>query len=264
MGNVGGKGLAVYLERRRRVWYAFHDIPADVREALGGHARFTQTLQTEDRKTAERRAAPLKSSWLALIEEARKGGREHLEKDAEFWRKTLLTTPEEYRDMTLEAIAEERRERVERALDRAGFTDYREEGAMDLPEVQEAYRFEAVATGRLVKLDTHLDEWVATLTNEAKTKDMKRATVLRFAEEFPYVSDVKGKDVQRWVNRLASQEQKKAKTIQRILSEVRGYWSYLISLEVVPVDRQVLEDDQGRACLLAAPQPRLPLSPCPA
>lgn len=231
----------MYLQRRRRVWYAFHDIPADLREALGGAARFTQTLQTEDRKAAERRAAPLKAKWLAVIEEARKGGRDHIEQDAEFWRRTLLETPDEYREMTLDAIADERQTRIDRALDRAGFMDHREEGAMDLPEVGEAYRFEAIATGKIVRLDAHVDEWIGTLTNEAKTKDMKKATVLRFAEEFPYVSDVKGKDVQRWVNRLASQEGKKAKTLQRILSELRGYWSYLISLEVVSRDHLPFE-----------------------
>lgn len=199
--------------------------------------RVTQTLQTEDRKTAERRAAPLKAKWLAAIEQARKGSWDHVEQDAEFWRRTLLETPEEYREMTLEFIADEREARVQKAMERAGFTDHREDGAMELPEVEDAYRFEAVATGRIVRFDAHLDEWIDTLSNEAKTKDMKKSSVQKFAESFPYISDVSGKAVQRWVNKLVADEAKKAKTIQRIASELRGYWSYLIALEVVPEDR---------------------------
>jgi len=224
----------MYLQRRRRVWYALHDIPADLREAMGGNARFTQTLQTEDRKTAERRAAVLEIRWRSEIEQARRGTRDHVERDAAYWRGVLRETPEEHREVVLDFLADEAQARVHRALEKAGFSDEKEPGALDLPEVEEARRFHAIATGKLVKLDEHVDEWVATLSNEPKTKDMKKATVLKFAETFPFVPDVQRKDVQRWINRMVQDEGKKAKTIRRILSEVRGYWSYLVSIEAAP------------------------------
>lgn len=233
----------MYLEKRRRRWYAIHEIPEDVREIISKGKQFFKGLETEDKAIAKRRAAILEVQWLAEIETARKGTRDHIEQDAAFWRKTMRETPEEHREVVLDLIADEAQARVQRALGRAGFDNEDEPGAMDLPEVEEAFRFQAIATGKMVKLDEHLDEWIATLSNEAKTMDMKKSTILKFAEEFPYVQDVKGKDVQRWVNRLATQgtKPKKAKTIGRILSELRGYWSYLISLEVVPSDHLPFE-----------------------
>lgn len=231
----------MYLQQRRRVWYAFHDIPEDVREAFDGKARFTQTLQTEDKKTAVRRAVPLKVHWLSEIEQARKGSRDHIEQDASYWRKVLRDSPEEHREIILDLISDECSSRVERAMGQAGFTDYKDEGAMDLPEVEAAYRFQAIATGKLVKMDEHIDEWIATLTVEEKSKDMKRSTVLKFSETFPYVQDVKRKQVQRWVNALVQDEGKKAATVRRALSEVRGYWSYLVSIEAASEDNLPFE-----------------------
>ncbi|EPY01624.1 tyrosine-type recombinase/integrase [Magnetospirillum fulvum] len=231
----------MYLEKRRRRWYAIHEIPEDVREAIGRGKQFFKGLETEDKFIAKRRAALLEVEWLSLIEQARRGTRDHVERDAAYWRKVLKETPEEFREMTLDYIGDETQARVERAMERAGFTDYHQDGWQDLPEVEAAYRFNAIATGRLVKFDEHLDEWLATLSNEAKTKDMKKSTVLKFVEEFAYVQDVKAKDVQRWVNRLVADEGKKAKTIQRILSELRGYWSYLISIEVISRDHLPFE-----------------------
>lgn len=87
-----------------------------------------------------------------------------------------------------------------------------------------------------MRLDEHLNEWLATVSVEPKSKDMKKSTILKFAQTFPYVSDVRRKEVQRWVNALVQDEDKKPATVRRALSEVRGYWDYLISIEVAPED----------------------------
>jgi integrase len=86
-------------------------------------------------------------------------------------------------------------------------------------------------------LDDHLEEYLRTLKNEAKTVDMKRSTILTFCEAFPHTADVHRKAVQRWVNK-AVEEGKARATIRRALSELRGYWAYLQALEVVPEDAQ--------------------------
>ena len=91
-----------------------------------------------------------------------------------------------------------------------------------------------LATGKAVPLMDHLDEWLGTLSNEAKTKDLKRATVVKFAETFPFLQDVNRKDVQRWFNKRAADDGLTTKTLNRYLSELRGYWGYLRSLELVP------------------------------
>jgi hypothetical protein len=53
-----------------------HDIPKDVRDAIGRGVRYAEALNTEDKKTAERRASPFKVRWLSEIEQARKGTRD--------------------------------------------------------------------------------------------------------------------------------------------------------------------------------------------
>ena len=231
----------MYLKLRYRQWWACHDIPKNLRDIIGRGARFAQPLNTEDKKTAQRRAAVLEVQWLSEIEKAKKGTRDHIEQDASFWQKTLKEAPEEHKEIILDLIADEAESKINRALDKAGFIDYREEGAMDLPEVAEANRFFNIATGKLVKMEAYLDEWLATLSNEQKSKDMKKSTVLKFSETFPYVSDVNRKKVQRWINSLHQEEGKKPATISRALSEVRGYWNYLTAIEVVSEDNLPLE-----------------------
>jgi hypothetical protein len=50
-----------------------------------GKARFVASLETEDRATAERRAAVLKVRWLSELAKARTGNGDHGAKDVEFW-----------------------------------------------------------------------------------------------------------------------------------------------------------------------------------
>lgn len=223
----------MYLVQRHRQWWAMHDIPKDVRDIIGRGARYAEPLKTEDRKLAERRAIVLEVAWRSEIEAARKGTRDHIERDADFWRQTIRETPEEHRELVLDMLSNELQARIDGAMARAGYLDDKEPGAWEVPEVEEAMRFHAIATGKLVKLDEHLDEWLATLGNEQKSKDMKKSTILKFGEAFPYVQDVKRKEVQRWVNKQA-EDGKAVATIRRSLSELRGYWTYLTAIEVVP------------------------------
>jgi hypothetical protein len=75
-----------------------------------GRIRFVQkSLDTENRRMAERRAAVLKIKWLSEIETARKGTVDHVEKDALFWRKVLQESYEVEPDVVLDFIADEAR-----------------------------------------------------------------------------------------------------------------------------------------------------------
>jgi integrase len=221
----------MYIERRRRVWYALHTVPPRFRKILG-KVRFVASLETEDRITAERRAAVLKAQWLTEMAKARTGNGDHVARDAEFWRKVLEDTPEEQKDLVRGMLGDEAEERVLRAAARQGILDTKDPRYEDLPELAEAEHFVKAATGQLLPFDAHLDEWTATLREEPKTTHMKRKAVQEFTEEFRYVQDVTRKGVQQWVNRKA-QEGLKAATIGRKLSEVRSYWSYLISIQPV-------------------------------
>lgn len=225
----------MYLERRRRRWYALHDIPADVQKALG-RKRFVKSLETEDKRAAERRGVMLGIQWTSEIEKARTQSTGHVERDMEFWRRAIKDAPdEEQKELLTSALDDELDERVQRAARRAG-VDPHDPEFEHLPERLAATRSFAIATGELVRLDEHLEEYLATLANEAKTVDMKRSTIAKFCAEFVYITDVHRKDVQqRWVNRRAAAGKKPA-TIQREMSELRGYWTYLQSLSVVADD----------------------------
>ena len=226
----------MYLERRRRLWYAFHDVPDDVQAALG-RKRFAQGLKTEDRKTAERRAAVLGVRWRSAIEQARTGSMDQVERDAMFWRQALRDAPDEHqRALVLEFLGDETKDRIDLAAIKAGVTDPEDPSIDALPQTKDAERFYAIATGEMVRLDEHLEEYLATLSNETKTVDMKRSTIRRFCDAFRYVADVQRREVQRWINGL-SQDGKKPATIQRTLSELRGYWSYLVSIDAALEDR---------------------------
>ncbi len=158
-----------------------------------------------------------------------------MDRDAGFWREALRDAPPEEKSFILDLIADEAQSIVQRAGDKAGFMDEREPGYDELPENRKAARFYAVATGKAVRFDAHLAEYLVTLDSEAKTVAMKRSSILKFSTEFKEISDVNRRDVQRWVNRL-SEDGKKLATIRRGLSELRGYWAYLQNLDEAPVD----------------------------
>jgi hypothetical protein len=222
----------MYLVKRRKQWWARHDLPQDLRAHFGA-ARLQESLGTDDRKVAEKRAAILGVQWQNEIEKARTGSVDHIEQDAEFWRRRLLDAgSEEEREIITDFIAEEAERRYMAPALKAGITDERDPQFDDYAAWEESKRFFELATGKAVKLTENLEEWIATLNNEAKSKDMKRATIRKFAEDFPLVGDIKRKEVQRWVNRQV-EAGKAAATIRRTLSELRGYWRYLTALEVV-------------------------------
>src|SRR5262249_31403813 len=107
------------------------------------------------------------------------------------------------------------------------------ENPEDRPGHQAGLKLILLATGKLVKFDERLEEYLSTLRNERKTVDMKRSTIKKFCAEFTYVADVQRKAVQKWVNAQAQAEMA-VSTIRRALSEVRGYWAYLVSLQEAP------------------------------
>ena len=225
----------MYLTKRHRKWWALHDIPPKLRPAMGV-SRFAASLETEDERTAKQRAGVLwLHDWSKQIEQARTGAPRNAEDESAFYRRLLARADsEEERSLIREEIAEEAGRRHNRALAKAGYEDEREVPYdADVPGLAEADRFFKLATGKVVPLMDHVDEWLAALPNEAKTKDMKRSTIVKFGEAFPFLQDVNRKDVQRWFNKRVADEGLTTKTLKRVLSELRSYWTFLRSLELV-------------------------------
>jgi integrase len=228
----------MYLEKRRRRWYAAHDIPADLRPTFDGKKRFFVSLGTEDKREAKRRAAIHEQRWLREIERARDAASDPLERDALYW-KALYNQAETDAEQRLVAsqIEDIADEMVRRAAMRLGAVDERQLSLEELPEHDRAVRFYKTATGQLVRTEDRIEEWLATKTDlKDKQRDMYRSDLKRFAKKFPHVEDVSRKEAAAWVNGLMGTGGLKRKTVQRILASIRGYWSYLRDLEIVPED----------------------------
>jgi integrase len=147
----------------------------------------------------------------------------------------MQTQDEDEKRLLIDHIRDEADDRRYRALARAGYQDEREVPEDEtVPGVAEAERYFRLAVGLQIPTTEHMEEWLLTLDNEAKTRDMKRSTLAKFSEAFPYIQDINRKAVQRWFNQRANDEGLTTKTLKRVLSELRSYWAYLRSLELVP------------------------------
>lgn len=210
------------IEQRHRTYFAYLDVPKDVRHTIGRRV-YRQTLKTDSRSVAERRAAPIIAQWKGEIARARE---EPNHNDAKFWRDALrrVETPEA-RALVMEQI------------DMAAW----DIGAVNVENIgdppssdPEARRFYSEATGALIPTGEHLDEWIGSLQVKDKTANMRRATINRLADKFPMLQDITRKEVRRWATELLAEL--KSATVQRMMTDCRTYWRYLETIEAVPED----------------------------
>ncbi|OEJ64026.1 DUF6538 domain-containing protein [Magnetovibrio blakemorei] len=204
-------------------WYAVLEIPKDLRGHFG-KARFKETLKTDSEAIARRRAAPLIATWKGKIEAARTGTDDSVLQDIKFWQHALSTTTTEDEETIIRDFAVEAAEKLE----------LQEEGA--------GVRMYKTIIGELIPTDQYIDEWLASLSDTSKTKDMKRREVERFAVVFPTLDTITKKAVKRWCVGLMGEGGLKLKTITKNLSFLRSYWSYLESVEVVSDEYEPLHN----------------------
>ncbi len=210
------------IELRHRTYFAYLDVPKDVREALGRRV-FRQTLKTDSRSVAKRRAAPLIAQWKATIARKRE---EPNHDDAKFWRDALRHAKDDQQRANI-------LEQIEMVAWDIGAINVENIG--DPPSSDpEARRFYGEAIGALVSTSEHLEEWLSSSQIKDKTAKMRRSTIGRLFEKFPLLKDVSRKEVRRWVTELMAEL--KPATVQRMMSDCRTYWAYLETIEAVPED----------------------------
>ena len=201
------------IELRHRTYFVYLDVPIDVRKNIGRRV-FRQTLQTDSKSVAERRAAPLIAQWKAEIERARE---EPNHNDARFWRNALR------RAKTLE----------DRVIVETNLETHVLMQGLDNTD-PEAQRFYGEALGTLVPTTEHLEEWIGSLQVKDKTANMRRATIGRLADKFPMLNEILRREIRRWVTELMAEL--KPATVQRMMTDCRTYWAYLATIEAVPED----------------------------
>ena len=67
---------------------------------------------------------------------------------------------------------------------------------------------------------------------------MQCSVIKRFVTKFAKVQDVTRPEVRHWITGLMNDDGLSPKTVQRILSALRGYWRYLQSIEVADEDHE--------------------------
>lgn len=210
------------IELRHRTYFAYLDVPKDVRSKLGRRV-FRETMRTDSHSVAMRRAAPKIAHWKAEIAQARE---EPNHNDARFWRDALRRSK-----------SDQQRAAVMEQIDMAAWAI----GAINVENVGDkpssdpaAQRFHAEAIGARVSTTEHLEEWLSSLQVKNKTASMRRATIARLSEKFPMLQGISRKEIRRWVTELLTEV--KPATAQRMMSDCRTYWAYLATIEAVPED----------------------------
>ncbi|MBT3141369.1 tyrosine-type recombinase/integrase [Ruegeria litorea] len=202
--------MPAYIQKRRRRWYAVLEIPKALRRKFEGKSRFFQSLGTESQSEAEMLVLPVIARWKAELEAARTGNRGAVEDvialALEFRQGRESDTPQ-YRDLRDSLIDDKARD-------------------LEWKNSELAETFFRIAHGQSVPLDRFVDDWLAGLQNEPKTKDMKKSDALRFAEEFEFSHRVDLRGVRTWAHKLSEGGLAPA-TVSRIISACRGYWDYL-------------------------------------
>lgn len=214
-----------FLQKRRRRWYAVMEIPTALRAHFPDRPRFVKSLETESETEAARKVHAVLAGWQAQFDRACSGAAEPAAWDAQSFRRAL-------RDATTDTQRSEIYEQIHAAADEIGALNVEHVGQGTSTDPV-ARQFYAEATGALVPTVEHLEEWLTTSHSAAKTKDMHRSDVKRLAAKFPLLSQVQRPVVRRWVTGLMNEDGLAPKTVQRILSALRGYWRYLQSIKVV-------------------------------
>ncbi len=192
-----------YIQKREKRWYAVLEIPKDLRPRFG-KARFVQSLKTESQTEAGRLCLPVIYEWKELIESVRNG-----------------TPPTDaILAMRQHKLLLEQKRVPEHEIDMV-----HAELATEADELAEAH---LVVYGDWLVLSEHLNDFAERLTDQPKTIDMKRRDLSRFSKKFKYAHDVTTTSVQDWVEKdLIAKDRLALTTCRRIISNCRGYWTYL-------------------------------------
>lgn len=233
--------LPRYLVLQRRRFWARFGVPADVREAFGGQREYWVNLTTDHLATASARVHRYASDFHARVKAAR-GQTGAVEDDALAWQRNVKAADGEYASVVVDAAIRRASELYVRgghkAVSRAANLFYEGsegEALLDLGGPQ-AQTFIAIAIEGRKPLAPFVDPWhtVRATEVEAKTAAMDKAAVNRFAVAFPLASAVTKAAVADWIERRKAEVS--AATVQREVTGLRSFWSYLRTRDEVPAD----------------------------
>lgn len=241
------------VKQRRRYWYRAA-VPEDVRLHFAGQSTHWENLQTDDLRMATARVHRAASDFRSRVLEAR-GRTGTVEEDALAWRRKIEeartidpddTGRPDANDMVDFAIREAAKQYAKggyAAVERSArlFHDGSEGDALLELGGPQAKTFVAIALEGRQPLAPFVAPWATHRATEVepKTASMDKAAALRFVEAFPLASDVTSEAVADWIAKRRGDGFSGA-TVQREVSGLKAFWSWLQSRGEVPKDKTPL------------------------
>jgi site-specific recombinase XerC len=238
-----------YLLQQRRRWFVRMVVPADVRDIIGQSIFKVPTGHTDEHQAATV-AAPIISDLQARIRSAREAGKRleqvTAENLAERYRAERLTDPDRAEITRITDV-------INFVLKAQGHTwaDHARHVRNAGYDVHSALRHlqggEVAAltadhiTGHATHLLAYLEKWKPDAGLKPRPLDQATSSIKQFDKAVAKpIEQIESKDVQRWIDGLINATAETglhSKTVNRKLGEIRNYWSWLQSQQIVPDDR---------------------------
>lgn len=230
-----------YVVKQGNQYWARFQVPADVRDTFGKREEWIN-LRTDDGRVAKMKAVREYTHFRARVKEAR-GQIGAVEDDALTWRREV----EAMRGSGIEGdVIDIALEKASKLYVKGGVKAVKREASLhhdgDIGDAllelggDKARNFVAIALEGKVPLLPLVDPWntVRKTEVEPKTAHMDRAVVERFVKGFPLASDVTPPAVSAWLEKRKTSGEVSASTLQREMSGLRSFWTYLKGRGEVP------------------------------
>ena len=209
-----------YLQKRRLKWYAYLNIPKDLRETFGRRT-LIKSLETDSLSLAQVRVLPVIAKWkqeITLAKASGNSGNHLLDSVVRVRQDAQRLKGEGFDEHDIQWIHEDVAYSRSWDNERGGFvTD-------DIPLADAV----SVVHGSSLLLAEHIEEHLDGKDCTVKSKDMAKTTLLAFCKEFLHAEDVTERRVRDWIIRTMEQERKLSyNTIKRDMSSIKVYWRWL-------------------------------------
>ena len=219
------------VKQHNRFWARF-GVPEDVRPAFNDKPEYWVNLHTDQLHIAAAKVHRIASEFRARVAEAR-GMAGAVEADALDWRKAVNDADPEHRDVAIEqAIKAAANLYVPggiKEVEKTARLFHDDDNAAALVDIggPKARAFVDIVLEGKKPLRPFIGPWSSVRATEVepKTASIDKAAVSRFVDKHPIASDVTKPAVAAWIE--ARKAEVSAATVQREVSSLRSFWSYL-------------------------------------
>jgi integrase len=238
-----------HLVQRRLRWFVRIVVPVDVRDVIGKKV-LMRTTQCSDQHQAALKAVPIVREFQKRIQVARQAGKRleqvTAEQLAERYRAERRADPEkaditritDVIDFVLRTCGTEWADYARQVPD-AGYDLHT--ALRHLPNGDAATQAADLITGHATPFLSYVETWKPHAGLRPRSLDQTISTIKNFDEAVGKpIEQIEARDVQKWIDELIAPDAetfRRARTVKSRLSEIRNYWRWLQSHQIVSVDR---------------------------